>query len=183
VCTRSRHRQGPRREPAAGPSAEASDERQDGLERPIDGVDGRRLALGTEPRPLAPGECHVAADVLLEIAGPVDRAVGEGPGLVVADRAERPMVLAPALPKADGLVDDARPELGLRPRRDPRPVKVAVGEVETLRLIVYDEGAAILATQAMPDGSGPAYRAARVWVKRNGQWQMAISVHTDIKNR
>jgi hypothetical protein len=50
-----------------------------------------------------------------------------------------------------------------------------------MRLIVYDDGAAMMVTHAVPDNSRPPYRAARVWVKRNGQWQMAISVQTDIK--
>lgn len=58
----------------------------------------------------------------------------------------------------------------------------AVGEVQTMSLTAYDNGAAMIATQVMPDGSRPPYRAARVWVKRNGQWQMAISVQTDIKS-
>jgi hypothetical protein len=58
---------------------------------------------------------------------------------------------------------------------------VTVGEIETMRLSVYDDGAAMIATQAMPDNSRPPYQAARVWVKRNGQWQLAISVQTDIK--
>ena len=55
-----------------------------------------------------------------------------------------------------------------------------VGEVQSMRLSVYDDGAAMIATR-VPDNSRPPYQAARVWVKRNGQWQMAISVQTDIK--
>jgi hypothetical protein len=58
---------------------------------------------------------------------------------------------------------------------------VTVGEVETMRLWVYGDAAAMTATHIMPDKSRPNYRAARVWVKRNGQWQMAISQQTDIK--
>jgi hypothetical protein len=58
---------------------------------------------------------------------------------------------------------------------------VRVGEVQAMRLSVYDDGAAMIATHALPDNSRPPYQAARVWVKRNGQWQMAISVQTDIK--
>jgi hypothetical protein len=56
---------------------------------------------------------------------------------------------------------------------------VVVGEVQSMRLTAYDIAAAMLATHGAPDGSRPAYRAARVWVKRNGQWQLAISVQTD----
>jgi Domain of unknown function (DUF4440) len=58
---------------------------------------------------------------------------------------------------------------------------VTVGEVQAMRLSVYDDGAAMIATHALPDNSRPPYQAARIWVKRNGQWQMAISVQTDIK--
>jgi hypothetical protein len=58
---------------------------------------------------------------------------------------------------------------------------VTVGEVEAMRLAVYGDGAAMIATHVMPDNSRPPYRAARVWVRRNGQWQMAISAQTDIK--
>jgi Domain of unknown function (DUF4440) len=58
---------------------------------------------------------------------------------------------------------------------------VTVGEVSAMRLSVYDDGAAMIATHALPDNSRPPYQAARVWVRRNGQWQMAISVQTDIK--
>jgi hypothetical protein len=58
---------------------------------------------------------------------------------------------------------------------------VKVGEVETMRLAVYEDGAAMTATHTLPDNSRPPYRAARVWVKRNGQWLMAISVQTEVK--
>jgi hypothetical protein len=58
---------------------------------------------------------------------------------------------------------------------------VTVGEVQDMRLTAYDIGAAMVATHALPDGSRPSYRAARVWVRRNGQWQMVISVQTDIR--
>lgn len=66
-----------------------------------------------------------------------------------------------------------------RQRENNTPVRV--GEVQTMRLVVYDEGAAMIATHVMTDNSRPPYQAARVWVKRNGQWQMAISVQTDIE--
>lgn len=58
---------------------------------------------------------------------------------------------------------------------------ITVGEVESMRLWVYGDAAAMTATHIMPDNSRPNYRAARVWVKRNGHWQMAISQQTDIK--
>jgi hypothetical protein len=65
-------------------------------------------------------------------------------------------------------------------RQKANNTAVTVGEVETMRLSVYGDGAAMIASHAVPDNSRPPYRAARVWVKRNGQWQMAISVQTNI---
>jgi hypothetical protein len=59
---------------------------------------------------------------------------------------------------------------------------VQVGEVEAMRLAVYDDGAAMIASHVSPDNSRPPYRGARVWVRRNGQWQMAISIQTNVKN-
>jgi hypothetical protein len=66
-------------------------------------------------------------------------------------------------------------------RQKENGTAVTVGEVQAMRLSVYDDGAAMIATHALADNSRPPYQAARVWVKRNGQWQMAISVQTDIK--
>jgi hypothetical protein len=67
-------------------------------------------------------------------------------------------------------------------RQQDNHTVVRVGEVETMRLSVYDDGAAMMATHVVPDNSRPPYHATRIWVKRNGQWQMAISVQTDVKN-
>ena len=53
-----------------------------------------------------------------------------------------------------------------------------VAEVQAMRLAVYDDSAAMITTQVVPDNSRPPYCAARVWVKRNGQWLMVISVQT-----
>ena len=58
---------------------------------------------------------------------------------------------------------------------------VGVGEIQTMRLAVYGDGAVMITTETAPDNSHPPYRAARVWVKRNGQWLMAISAHTEVK--
>jgi hypothetical protein len=58
---------------------------------------------------------------------------------------------------------------------------VAVREIQTMRLAVYGDGAVMITTETAPDNSHPPYRAARVWVKRNGQWLMAISAHTEVK--
>lgn len=66
-------------------------------------------------------------------------------------------------------------------RQKENNTAVTVGEVQAMRLSVYDDGAAMIATHALSDNSRPPYQAARIWVKRNGQWQMAVSVQTDIK--
>jgi hypothetical protein len=58
---------------------------------------------------------------------------------------------------------------------------VTVGEIQALRLSVYGDAAAMITTQTVPDNSRPPYRAARVWIRRNGQWLLAVSVQTDIQ--
>ena len=58
---------------------------------------------------------------------------------------------------------------------------VTVGEIQALRLSVYGDAAAMITTQMVPDNSRPPYRAARVWIRRNGQWLLAVSVQTDIQ--
>jgi hypothetical protein len=54
-------------------------------------------------------------------------------------------------------------------------------EIEAMRLSVYGDGAAMIANYVSPDNSRPPYRAASVWDRRNGQWQMVIEVETDVK--
>jgi Domain of unknown function (DUF4440) len=56
---------------------------------------------------------------------------------------------------------------------------VRVGEVQTMRLAVYGDGAVMTATGV--DDARPPYRAARVFLKRDGRWLMAISARTDVK--
>jgi hypothetical protein len=58
---------------------------------------------------------------------------------------------------------------------------VTVSEIEAMRLSVYGDGAAMIASHVSPDNSRPPYRAASVWAKRNGQWQLMIDVETDVK--
>ncbi len=53
--------------------------------------------------------------------------------------------------------------------------------IQSMRLWVYGDGAAMLSSNGTPDESEPLLRIARVWVKRNGQWQMAVSVLTYVK--
>jgi hypothetical protein len=50
-----------------------------------------------------------------------------------------------------------------------------------MRLAAYGDSAAMVADHVAVDNSRPPYRATRVWVRRNGQWLVAISVQTDVK--
>ncbi len=59
---------------------------------------------------------------------------------------------------------------------------VTVSEIENMRLAVYGDGAAMIASYVSPNNSRPPYRAASVWAKRNGQWQLVIDVETDTKS-
>ncbi len=51
---------------------------------------------------------------------------------------------------------------------------VTVSEIESMRLSVYGDGAAMIATHGTPESSRPPFRAAASGSKRNGQWQLAI---------
>jgi hypothetical protein len=66
-------------------------------------------------------------------------------------------------------------------RQQAAGTAVTVGELQAVRLEVYGDAAAMLATEMAPDNSRPPYRAARLWARRNGQWLMTISVQTDIQ--
>jgi Domain of unknown function (DUF4440) len=66
-------------------------------------------------------------------------------------------------------------------RQKHAATSVTVGEIQAVRLSVYGDAAAMITTQMVPDNSRPPYRAARVWVRRNGQWLLAVSVQTDIQ--
>jgi Domain of unknown function (DUF4440) len=57
----------------------------------------------------------------------------------------------------------------------------ALSEIQAMRLSVYGDGAAMIASYVSPDNSRPPYRAASIWAKRNGQWQLVIDVETDVK--
>jgi Domain of unknown function (DUF4440) len=58
---------------------------------------------------------------------------------------------------------------------------VRVGEVKTMRLAVYGDGAVMVATES--NGLQPPYRAARVFVKRDGRWLMEAAARTDLKSQ
>ena len=67
-------------------------------------------------------------------------------------------------------------------RQKQNRTRVTVGEIQTARLWVYGDAAAMIATENAPDHSRPPYRAARMWVRRNGQWLMTISLQTDVQS-
>jgi hypothetical protein len=53
--------------------------------------------------------------------------------------------------------------------------------IQSMRVWVYGDGAAIISAHGASDDTDPLLRIAGVWVHRNGQWQMAISVQTDVE--
>jgi ketosteroid isomerase-like protein len=55
-----------------------------------------------------------------------------------------------------------------------------VAEVEWMKLWVLGDAAVMRADHVMPGNRRPPYRATRVWVKRDGHWQMALSQQTTI---
>lgn len=67
-------------------------------------------------------------------------------------------------------------------RQKEENAAVTVSPIEAMRLSVYGDGAAMISTHTIPDDLEPLFRAARVWVKRNGQWQLVISAETEIKS-
>ncbi len=81
---------------------------------------------------------------------------------------------------ASGLAPVAKAgQIAVIERQKESDAAVRVGEVETMRLAVYGDGAVMRATDV--DQGRPPYRTARVFMKRDGQWLMAISAHTDVK--
>jgi hypothetical protein len=55
-----------------------------------------------------------------------------------------------------------------------------VAEVAWMKLWVLGDAAVMRADHMMPGNRRPPYRATRVWVKRDGCWQMALSQQTTI---
>ena len=55
-----------------------------------------------------------------------------------------------------------------------------VAEVEWMKLWVLGDAAVMRADHVMPGARRPPYRATRVWVRRDGHWQMAVSQQTTI---
>lgn len=55
-----------------------------------------------------------------------------------------------------------------------------VAEVVWMKLWVHGQAAVMRADHAMPGQRRPPYRATRIWIKRDGRWQMAMSQQTTI---
>ena len=56
-----------------------------------------------------------------------------------------------------------------------------VAEVTYLKFWVRGDAAIMRADHVMPGNRRPPYRATRLWVKRGGRWQMAVSQQTTIQ--
>jgi hypothetical protein len=76
---------------------------------------------------------------------------------------------------------DKATRIALMERQKQAGGPVTVGEIQAVRLSVYGDAAAMISTQMVPHNSRVPYRATRVWVKRNGQWLLTVSVQTDIQ--
>lgn len=55
-----------------------------------------------------------------------------------------------------------------------------VAQVKWMKLWVYGDTAVMRADHVMPGNRRPPYRATRVWLKRGGHWQMAMSQQTTV---
>lgn len=62
-----------------------------------------------------------------------------------------------------------------------RKIPPVLPAIQSMRLWVYGDGAAMISADGVPDDATPLLRVARIWVRRSGQWQMAISVQTEVK--
>jgi hypothetical protein len=65
--------------------------------------------------------------------------------------------------------------------RKAHNIPAVMTAIQSMRLWVYGDGAAMTSANGVPDDTEPLSRFARVWVKRNGQWLLAISVHTYVE--
>jgi hypothetical protein len=62
-----------------------------------------------------------------------------------------------------------------------KKIPAVLSSIQTMRLWVFGDGAAMITTDGTGEGSEPLLHTARIWVKRNGQWLMAINARTLIK--
>jgi hypothetical protein len=71
--------------------------------------------------------------------------------------------------------------MALIEEKKARKIPETLSSVQTMRLWVFGDGAAMITTDGAGETSPPLLHTARVWVKRNGQWLMAVSARTLIK--
>ena len=55
-----------------------------------------------------------------------------------------------------------------------------MAEIERMKLWAFGDAVVMRADHKMPGNRRPPYRATRLWVKRDGRWQMAVSQQTTI---
>ena len=67
----------------------------------------------------------------------------------------------------------------IRAQQDARAF-VSVGEVRAMQLWAFGDVALMTAQHAPGDGASAPYRATRIWVRRDGRWQLALSQQTAI---
>jgi hypothetical protein len=79
----------------------------------------------------------------------------------------------PPIPKSE--------RIGRLRDRKAHNIPAVMTAIQSMRLWVYGDGAAMTSANGVPDDTEPLSRFARVWVKRNGQWLLAISVDTYVK--
>ena len=96
----------------------------------LGGVDRQVSPLPAEPRPLAASEGEIAVHVDGKVAAPVQATVQEVPRLAVADGGEGGPARVEAGSKGLRLGEDAAVELRLGASGDPRPMAIAIGDVE-----------------------------------------------------
>lgn len=70
--------------------------------------------------------------------------------------------------------------IALIERQKESNTAATIGEVERMEVSAYGDGAVMLASEITPDARSH-FRAVRLWTRRNGQWLMALSAHTDVK--
>jgi hypothetical protein len=61
-------------------------------------------------------------------------------------------------------------------------IPAIIDAIHSMRLWVFGDSAVMISEQGIPEDTEPLLRIARVLVKRNGQWQMVISVQTDVNS-
>jgi hypothetical protein len=76
----------------------------------------------------------------------------------------------------------SKPErIALIEARQQQDVPAILTAIQSMRLWVYGDGAAMISANGAPADTEPVLRIARVWVHRNGQWQIAISAQTYVQ--